>query len=297
MRKGLFLLLRFVPAIVAAFAISSCEIINPSEEIPVYFKVNQASMVIDSNTGLSSSTGLKDIWISQGTGLQGVYPLPAVVPILMKNGTNFRLDAGIFETGQSSYRITYPFLKPIYFDSNPAPGDTVELTPVFQYFDDTQLDFRIDERFENADINLRPFVVAATDTVNVRKTTTEVFMGDYSGHVHFDGTHKYLSVISNSPDPMVIEKNKDVYAEITYKTSVPFTIGLAFKSSSGTENGTTPVLTTDTTSTWNTVFVHLAQQVRANNLPDVNYHLWITADGQGETGDLYLDNIRFIQFK
>lgn len=96
---------------------------------------------------------------------------------------------------------------------------------------------------------------------------------------------------------MFLEKNKDIYAEITYKTDIPFTVGLAYKSSGGAEYGFTPVVTITPNTEWNTVFVHLTMQIRANNVPNVVYSLWISADGLNESGDLYLDNLRLIQFK
>lgn len=281
----------------ATLALSSCEVFNRDEEIPVYLKINQPTVVIDSAIGLTSQLGIRDIWLTQGENIQGIYPSPTVIPVMKSAGNALRLDAGIYETGQSAYRIPYPFLHPVYFTVDAEAGDTVELNPVLTYLGDAEIDIRIDERFENSDINFRPFVISGSDTTNVRKSTEDVFRGSFSGKVRFDATHKYWSTIHNSPDPMQIAKNKDVYAEITYKNDIPFTVGLAYKSLSAGENGTIPVVTLNPSDEWNTVYVHFVEQIRGLSVPDAAFHLWLSADGDGETGEIYLDNIRLIHFQ
>jgi hypothetical protein len=140
---------------------------------------------------------------------------------------------------------------------------------------------------------------ATGDTTNLRKTAVpgEVFSGSFSGKVPIDPSHRYWSAIHNSPDPLSVGKNVDVYAEITYRNDIPFSVGLAYRSVSGTDYGTTPVVTLTPSEEWNTVFVHLVQQIRGNTTPDPAFHLWFSADGNDSTGTIFLDNIRFIHFK
>lgn len=279
------------------FLLSSCELFNPSEEIPGYIKVENPRVLIDENSGFESPLGIKDVWVYHSGGIQGVYPIPSVFPYLNVQNPALFIEGGVFESGLSSFRVPYPFWEPLSFNISQSPGDTFLIEPLFQYRPDTDINIRIDEGFEQS-INFQPFRFFEGDTTTIYRANNDVFTGNWSGRVRFNADHRHFEVTNIHPEPMIIEQNRDVYAEITYKGSVQLNVGLTYRNSG---SGVVPIVTIAPSSEWKTVYVHMVQQVReilaAEQFTDTWFNLWLGADGEGNEGEILLDNVRLIHFR
>jgi|GEM_PF-1364062 len=284
---------------------AGCEIVNPAEELPAYISFQDATVLLDENTGFTYPAGLKDLWLYHGGVLEGVYPINndedpnsvLTVPYIDLLNTNFFAQGGILESGLSTFRLPYVFWEDLDFTVSQNPGDTFLVTPVFRYIDDSRYELEVDEDFEGSSFSLIPFNRAlTTDDSTYLNRTTDAFMGNFSGIVDFGTDDRWFEVISATPFPLAL--NEDVYAEITYKSTVEFRVGLVYQGLTGLF--TEQVLTVTPQEDWNTVYVHLIQQVRdiinANN-EFTNFWLWIFADGEGNDGYICFDNVRLIHQK
>ena len=92
----------YIP-IVLVLIFTACEVINPDEDIPSFISINEFE-----HTEVGTAK-IVDAWVYIDNDLQGIYPLPNIIPVL-KNGEQKRYIApGIKENGISATRTNYPF--------------------------------------------------------------------------------------------------------------------------------------------------------------------------------------------
>lgn len=296
-------------SLIALFLLSlslfSCEIINPAEEIPAYIKVENPRVVLDENTGFSTNAGIRNIWLYHGGEIQGIYQFDPdvdttarIFPILNLDKYEFFIDPGIYESGQSAYQIPYPFWDRLTFNWQAEPQDTYYLQPVFHYVDDALFVAPVEEHFEGGGISLDPFASGFdAEAAPIVTSTDAPFQGNGIGSVRFDATHRFFEVVSTIDFTTTTAAN--IFAEVTYKNTIPFTIGLVYTSSAG---GTqkTEILNVSENGKWNTVYVHMISEVRSIiNAYGANtrFFLWLKADGENKDGYILFDDIRVIREK
>lgn len=303
MRKAL--LFAVLPGLLAGllFFNTGCNVINPPEETPAYVTFQDPKVVLDENTGFTSNAGIRDIWLYSAGVLQGTYPVNpppggvwTTVPYLLNSNTSFFMEGGIFESGQSAFHLPYPFWDRVEFNVSQNPGDTFVVEPIFHYLDDSRIDIPFEEDFENSIFNLVPFSrsLAEPDSTGFRRRQNGAFMGTYSGFVPFGQDDRWFEVIN--ADPFFGSREKDIYAEITYRNNVNLNVGLIYQDILGTLRSE-PILTLTPSGDWNTTHVHLIGQVRSiiNSYGELTqFWLWLSADGEGNDGYIWLDNVRVI---
>lgn len=280
-----------------------CDAINPAEELPAYVSFQDPEVVLDENTGFTSKAGLRNVWLYHGGFLQGAYRLDPsvdtngrVIPILQLELTDFFLDGGIYESGLSSFQIPYPFWDRLTFDWQATVGDTLFLTPQFHYLDLNTAQIPVDEYFDGGSIDFLPFgsTLANLDSTFIRLRTDDVFQGTGSGYVNFAAGDRWFEMINSTP--FQTTQSSNIFAEITYKNTIPFSVGLVYQSILGT--GSRTIVNVSPTGEWNTIYVHMISEVRAiinSNGPATNFWLWIKADGADKEGYIRFDDIRVIR--
>lgn len=280
----------------------SCSLIDRPEPAPGYVMIRPPKVELDSLTGFTSQTGIRNVWFYHGGFLQGVYRIqpdtPIVFPIADLTRTDFFMEGGVYESGQSVFHIPYPFWNRISFNTQLTALDTLVLEPTFEYVEPRFYDFRVNEGFEGGAVDFVPFSLGLTepDSTFIRLRSDDVFQGTGSGYVTFGPDDRYFQAVNSSP--FSLTRGEEVFAEITYKNSMPFTVGLLYQNSSGL--GSAEVLTVTPTGQWNTVYVHFVEEVRdVIGLGGVNtqFWLWLKADGEGKTGYIAFDDMRVITTK
>jgi hypothetical protein len=294
----------YLPLLVIVLGLLGCNVINPAEELPAYVSMQNPKVVLNEMTGFSTNAGIRNIWLYHGGFLQGAYQIDPsltagrVVPVLQLERADFFMDAGIYETGQSGFQITYPFWDRVSFNWQATPGDTILLTPLFHYIDPTLYVLTVDEHFDGGSIDFVPFGSGLNaDAASLRTQTTDVFQGTASGEVLFSQGKRWFESINFTE--FYTEQSKNIFAEITYKSNIPFSVGLVYESSTGSV-ASTQIVTVSPSGTWNTIFVHMITEVRkiinAEGL-GTKFWLWLKADGEDHDGYIRFDDIRVIREK
>ena len=208
------------------------------------------------------------------------------------------MDPGIYESGQSAFQIPYPFWDRVTFRWEANPMDTMKLTPEFHYRDEASFDAPVEEHFEGGGIGFSQFGAAFDPlATNLTTSTDAPFQGTGSGKVIFDATHRFFEVVSSVD--FRTKASLNIFAEITYKNTIPFTVGLVHTSITG---GTQKqeILTVSENTNWNTVYVHMITEVR--NIINAYgegtaFFLWLKADGDYKDGYILFDDLRVIKEK
>ena len=286
-----------------------CDAINPAEELPAYLSFKSPRVVIDESTGFSTDAGVRNIWLYHAGFLQGAYQIDPdidtngkVIPFLELDRTDFFIEGGIFETGQSSFQIPYPFWDRITFTWAATPMDTMEITPLFHYVDASRYDAPVDEHFDGGSIGFSRFASgiapaqggAPDSTTFFTLNNNDVFHGSGAGHVNFFADKRWFETVNAIP--FITDQSSNIFAELTYKNTIPFQVGLVYQSASGISSQ--PIVTVSPSGEWNTIYVHMITEVR--NIINANgtntiFWLWIKADGEKKDGYIRFDDIRVIR--
>ncbi|MCB9230248.1 MAG: hypothetical protein H6581_01175 [Bacteroidia bacterium] len=272
--------------------LTSCEIINPKEDLPGYIRVQNPQVLVDSTAGFYSSLGIKDVWAYQEGNLLGAFSIPGTFPYLNVEKGNFTLDGGVYESGLSSFRLPYPFWNHVNFTVTQNALDTIVVEPVFTYLNQDYLTVAFEENFEDFTTQFNP--ILTLDTANFFRTSSKAFQGNYSGVAHFAPGADKMEIVSDQLP--YIHRNVDAWCEVTYNTDVPFAVGIYWLD--GAPSTASEVTFSPTNGEWKTVYVHMTTLIR--NTPDnasTQKGIWIKALPESATGSLYLDNIRLIHFK
>jgi hypothetical protein len=286
--------------------LASCELFESDQRLPVYLKLPAGQVRVENPTGvLVNNHGVKDIWLDHNGEFLGVHRLDRVIPLLPDPERNqITMRGGIFENGLSGIRSAYPFWKPITLEIDAEPLDTVELDLTFDYFErDSILVFPLEETFESGGTSRFVSSTSQTGAALLQPTSEDVYQGDRSGLVRITPNGYDFDALSRDFFALPRSTDNDIYLEITYRNTVPFTAGLFYTNLAGTDLQNLPIgvefLSPDE---WNTVYVHLqplVQTTRENGL----FKIRLQADGRDPESDnvtggvIYFDNIRVVAFR
>ncbi len=196
----------------------SCDIINPTEDIPSYIKVDTFTMKITDPIQGSSSHNITDVWITIEGQKSGMFELPVILPILRNGLTNIVLRPGIKHNDQMFIRLEHPYMNHYITDTVLTAGEILQLEPVITY--NSEAKFSWTENFESAGFNM---ITTNSDTSLVI-TSKNVLEGNYAGGIFLSGDNIYFD--GQSP-PMYVPANRGmILLEFYYKNNYDFQVGV-----------------------------------------------------------------------
>lgn len=162
----------------------SCEIINPSEQIPSYVAVDSVAVSITNPSQGSASHNISDCWLYVNNKLIGVFEIPFTIPVLEAGLQDIQIEPGIKNSGGNAAREIYPMMNGYYLDTVLEEKGILKLNPVFEY---RPVNFALVEDFE--DIGFEFQVSEQSDTV----------ISLVSGANAFEGKSMHFSVDAERP--------------------------------------------------------------------------------------------------
>jgi hypothetical protein len=270
------------------FFFSSCEIINPSEPIPGYIKIDKFNITPTPSLGTDSSK-ITNVFVYKDAEFQGGYPLPAQFPVIGTGEHTFLFYSGITENGISNTRTTYPFFNPYEQTINLEAGKIVTVNPEIKYYPGTVAAWL--ESFENVNISLVKGPGTGIGMSKLSAGDTNNYEG-ISGIVQLNASEDYFQVVTDT-SYLLPKDQTPIFLEMNYKCNNPFSLGLIAISS--TANTPVPVITINTKPAWNKIYIELASVVK--QYPDAYYFkVYIEAYKNSGVGvaNFYFDNFKLL---
>ncbi|MEM9986496.1 MAG: hypothetical protein AAF804_15495, partial [Bacteroidota bacterium] len=235
--------------------------------------------------------------------VHGVHRVPRTVPILLQADRNeLTIRGGIFRNGLSSTRAPYPFWQPITLQLNAAPLDTVDLGLEFEYWPrDSIVVYPLEENFEGGGGVTFVSNLDLDNPTRLEGTTSRAYQGNWSGRVLFTETSYNFEALSADFLVLPRRNDNDVYLEITYQNTTPFTAGLFYTNLNATNVQELPLgvgfLSEDK---WTTSYLHLQPLIQSVE-PGL-FKLYLRGSGENsegeiQPGNLFIDQVRIIHFK
>ncbi len=281
--------LRILLVLGAVISLHSCEVINPSEQVPTYLHIDSFRFLPTPNSGTLSHK-ITSVAAYLDYAPLGIFDLPADIPVLTGKSGSLLLTPCVVYSGLSDIIVPYSFYRSDTSTLQPAPGQRMVYQPQTRYFDDNVLNFT-HEDFESGN----SFVQLEGDTLRRTSDPQYVFEGSYGGLIQLDSTDYSLSVMSIPFSGSVNSSNRaEAYLELNYKGTLNFEIGVQT-----TKNGVTQsqfLYGFRPKGDWNKVYVGL--QDFLTNFQGGSYNILVrVAETKPVTGYVAFDNFKIVTRK
>ncbi len=272
----------------AGIMFSSCNIINPDEEIPTYIRID--SIVLEDASGNRMPSEIAGANISYGNNstvsLVGVFRLPMVIPVLANEPGEIFILPTIDADGMVAQLFVYPYYQNLNLPITPAPGDTLDFGTVVTYPADTFYTSMKDD-FEGG----TSFEVGESDSVSTFGIQTDVVSeGTYSGIFEIPAPQVLGYIIST--EQMYIPLSRNSYIEFDYKSNVDFGVSIIYYSQNTSRLEEYSIIGYRKKENWNKAYIAIDDDLAAMN-SNVHFLAFkaFRDTTSSENAKIYLDNV------
>lgn len=273
-----------------------CSLMDPGQEIPAYLIVPDIQFSPGENEG-TASINVTDLWVYSSTDVVGIFPLPAVVPILpvdVQDGP-LTLLAGIRENGISNSRAPYPFYTTVEHLSSDVAGSRDTLLPVVELVEGVRL-LRVED-FENS--NVFGSLAGGEGWVRTDEEAA-IFEGEYSGQISVDVDVPLVRVRTVEQE-YDLQGGVPAFLELDYRCDQTFAVGL-YGYRDGLETKHLALIINPTEGAgvdplWNKLYVDLGPSINAQGVAD-HFEVYVECilEAERESGSVGLDNLRILTY-
>jgi hypothetical protein len=259
--------------------------------IPAYVHLN-VPVVEDANGHLVSSK-ITDLWVYLNDQPVGVWESGRRVPLIGAGPATLKVIAGVRNNGATNDRIQYPFYATWQQTVDLVPEQTLDLTPVFHYYDDVYFwlaDFETGNRFDTTDCTATLVLVPSDSTL--------VGQGSHNGLITLDSEHPLYNGVS-SGDPFYVT-GPTAFLEMDYRSDTRIEVGVrytkagtlyqvtyAYAAPTGISGGVLP---------WNKIYIDLATPWgAASGAVDKRFYIRAKLENGATTGEVQVDNIKLVR--
>lgn len=278
---------------------TSCDIINPEEDIPAYIYVPDIELQTNSVAEGTASERITDVWLNVDGGFLGAYSLPALIPVLEAGGRQLVLQAGIKDNGINATPEIYPFYEPYEYAAGLEPNEVDTIRPRIGYADGVRFSF-----IENFERSAHIFQDIRRGTASQISLETEgAFEGNQSLRIRLDTANALVELATNDRFSGLTGQSPLVYLEVNYRSDVPVVFGVVGHDRNGLPSQ--GVLALDPgfspREDWNKIYFNLSVLIAQANREEYQAALqaFIPIENgrfSRQSANVWLDNIKLVHF-
>ncbi len=294
----------YISIIILAITISSCEIINPSEEIPFYLRIDSISFLDTNKTPVgpakAGSQRIVDAWVYVDGIFVGTYELPATFPVLASAGQHkISVSPGVLVNAQNSDRRIYPFFKNYTVTIDTELGKTDTIKPVTTY-DPAAVKYppnatgQFPETFEGIGTIFKYTQNSKVDTIYRTDNDSLVFDGNFSLLMEMDDTKDYMEF--ETIDSYSLPNNlRPTYLDFNYRTDVSLTIGIyVINNSTGDFTDVNFITLFSTGGEWKKAYLNVSADLSAYTNSTYKFYFKANHNSGTASSKVLLDNFRIM---
>lgn len=274
----------------------SCKSLDKPEEIPGYLYIESMSLDANTNEGTSSSN-ITEAWVYANEDLEGIYELPAKIPIhKLGNDVRLKVYAGIkklasLSNSESGYnRVRYPFYKSFDTTLSVTSNHVISISPIVEYVDDVTI---WEENFEDPGIKFSNGANSDTSFV-ISSANGDVYEGNASGVIFLDEINTFYEGLTEEPSFDNFPKaGAPVYIEINFKSNNPFQIGIYANYPSSTAMTRYDYAYINSSGDWKKTYIDLTDIV-SYQLDATDFEIFIRAFKEVDNPKIIIDNFKVL---
>lgn len=276
-------------------AFSACNIVNPSEPVPTYIRIDSFSFSGNTAKTGSNSHKITHVWAYFNNNPVGIFDLPAQFPVIANEPGTLLVLAGVDYDGLRGYEVAYPLYLPDTMLLTPKPGEVISFTPETGYNESAKLSFN--ESFDagaGRRNGFQPFSQDSTYLLNITQPDTNVLEGGGSGLIELSGASDSTMVLS-LPTTAIIPGG-DAYIELNYKGNMTLQVGMYSVISTTGVPYWERLIGLKPQEQWTKIYIGIREFVLANQGNE--YRIVLRADRPkgAPDGRLYIDNLKVVNF-
>ena len=254
---------------------------------PTFIAINGFNVAVKAGEG-SASNKITDAHVFVNGSSLGVYPLPAIFPIVDTGNIQLDIFAGIRNNGIKSNPIMYPFYSKTSKIIPSQSGKTIVLNPTVQYNSDVK--FWLTDNFETAN----SFTVNYDNNPNIKFTTVSTGFEGRSAQITLTKDQPAFEKAS-SVKAQLPAASQNVFIELNYKIDVPLAVGLWGTSNADPVGATTYKITLFPNKEWNKTYINVTNE--AKDLAKTDYRIIFKSILPDSLSGavLQIDNVKLIQ--
>ncbi len=245
----------------------------------------------------SPSQRITDVWVSVNGQLIGADNLPALLPVILNDTTEFYTvitRAGIEENGILNRKIDYPFFS-WHIETRrlqPAQIDTIRATVRY----DSSATIQIVEDFENVGVIWGDDLDGNSNT-SIIKSQEDVFEGTHSGKIVLDSANPACTAATSVyySDLQPVGSAFQVFMEMNYKTELPISIGLRARYANGTTE-TTYLGGVNPKDSWNKIYFNFTEEVFTKGAQSYAIVFDVINSARLPAPKVYIDNVKLLHY-
>lgn len=264
--------------------LTSCNVINPAEDIPTYIQVNSITEYTNPEIQGSSSSNFSDVWVTVDNQFLNGYQLGRKIPLLYNGRHELTLRAGILLNGIEGTRVPFAVLQPFDTVIDFQPGVVHVITPRVTYSPGAHIP--LNEDFDHSSFF---FTASSTSTPLMIDNNSFENKGAIAvldpAHTDFECTTIDSFDLPGGTTP--------TYIEINYKTTTEFLVGVKANTDLGPLDF--PLLHIRKSDNWNKIYVNLTSIAsQAEHASDWRIYLNSSLEDGHATDTLRFDNIKLV---
>lgn len=268
----------------------SCGLTDRDMPIPYYLDLKDVQ-VLEPGSNVLGSHKITDIWVFADGQIQGVFPLPAKVPMKWEDKeTEIIIVPGIRRNGMNDTPVLYPFFKSIDIKLKPEQLKEYTIPLIFSYVEDCKLS--VNEGFEEGNVFKHYFDPASEIRLEVTDEASRTGVKSAVIHLTKGGVFTEIGTLTEVYKGQNLRGSS--YVEFDYKGEGEIAVGIA--KTLGTITTIEYFLFVPARADWNRIYVNITDKTSRNDYDSYRLLLGFTKTGNSASTKIYLDNYKHIHF-
>lgn len=271
----------------------ACGLDDNASPVPTYLILENPS--VDPGTTPGGNTHkITDVWVYSDGQLQGIFPLPAKVPVIATNAeSEIIILAGIRKNGILDEPAFYPFYQSITRKVVLEEQKEINIPLRFTYVDDCTFELIADFEFDN----LLKFNLDGDTSTNLLISTEDAASGNKSGKVVLTGSSSILEVATDETFIKLSQISGSAYIEMDYKGTADIGIGLVTYDEISPGGQLQYKVVVVPRNDWNKVYIDITQEISSPRLKAYKLALAFTVPSGQQSAVAYIDNVKMIRYQ
>jgi hypothetical protein len=265
---------------------TSCDIINPEEEIPAYISIDTFILNTVLSTQGPANHNITDAFIQVNGDFVGLYELPCEIPVLDKGEVDLFIKPVIKNNGIASSRIAYPFYENYTATVELNPLEVTKIEPHVKYWNEVIFDW-----FENFSEQGNSLDTISGSTVGLEYTN---YNGSKAGLIRLPETDDIFRAESIESFEFPSLSYHFLYMEMDYIANQSFTMGMIIVTSGNVV--VQPIIHINPSDHWNKIYIDLSYYSQTSNNGQYWVYLEAIKSDDVEEGEIIFDNLKILRF-
>lgn len=274
------------------FFMASCGLQDNLAPVPAYIVLKDPKVEVFSLGG-GNTHKITDVWVYADGQLQGIFPLPAKVPVIATGKeAEIILLAGIRKNGILDSPAFYPFYKSITRKVVLDELKEINIPLIFTYAPDAKFDVIAD--FEQT--NQFNFDLDKNPATKIELTTEDAASGSGSGKITLDKNVVVTEIATDETYNKLSLISGNAYIELDYKGECEIGVGLVTFDDFNPAGLLSYKVVLVPRQNWNKVYIDITEELSSPRLKSYKLAFGFTMPTGKDSAVTYIDNVKLVRY-